>query len=106
MSEIREPGWYWVKPCANCQWEPAMLEDGFFELDRDLYKPSALEEIGPRIPLPDEPWQMVPKRPNQDMIDAFNNVQMKPYTPHAEVMYRGKHAYQAMLAAAPKPGGE
>lgn len=54
---------------------------------------SCFEVVGPRIPTPDEPWQCVPVEPTHNMLEASGY----------DISIEAVEAWQAMLAAAPKP---
>ena len=70
----------------------AMLSTDIEELLR-----TAIEEMAWREPIP-EGWKLVPIMPTKEMILAANPPNQGGNTPRA--------IYGAMLAAAPKPGGE
>lgn len=52
----RPSGYYWVR-CTCGEWNVALWEsDGWTQCgDGGLYQDGQFREIGPRIPLPDEP---------------------------------------------------
>ncbi len=55
MSE-RKPGWYWVK--IGMRWRPALWQGGAWMEPDYAYgdeDDDGWDEIGPRIPTPDEP---------------------------------------------------
>lgn len=83
MSERRE-GWYWCS--LGGEWAP---------LHSDDHSMMYVDEIGPRIPNPDEPWQCVPKEPDGAMQVAGLKVRVEEDGTAA--------VYRAMLSAAPKP---
>ena len=100
MSERRK-GWYHVKDengfwqCA--QWNGYAWHGVFVENGLDDY----WQEIGQRVPTPDEPWQTVPVEPTHAMHLAGESAYeggMSEY-PDPSSMYR------EMLEAAPRPGG-
>lgn len=92
MSE-RKAGWYWVKHKDQDDWEPDYWL-GSEWMCAELY---SHDRIGPRIPDPDEPWQCVPVEPTEDMRKAAT-ARVGPFISYA--------CWDAMLDAAPKPGGE
>nr|WP_163503585.1 hypothetical protein [Halomonas socia] len=90
----REAGYYWTK--VDGEWEPAFHQgDGDWRIFGGWAEDDWFEEIGPRIPAPDEPWQAVPKEPTTEMscaaVDTFREMLSAP------------SIYAAMLATAPKP---
>ncbi len=97
MSE-RKAGWYWVRGFESDVWEVAEFTGGetwFINAHEGAVNEVFFEEIGPRIPTPDEPWQTVPKAPTPDMLEK--GVDMLDVTDNLIP------TYQAMLWAAPKP---
>lgn len=97
MSEMRRPGWYWVRK-TGCDWQPAewaittVGDCHYVSWDSELADTGLdadFEEIGPRIPTPDEPWQTVPVNPTREMMNA---------TP---LTYAPNAVWRDMLAAAP-----
>lgn len=82
----RKAGYYWVKDGLG--WEPlrwsGCVWDGHLN-DGDL------EEVGHRIPEPDEPWQCVPVEATDEMVEAgYMKIDLK-------------QKWGVMLATAPKP---
>lgn len=71
MNE-RKAGWYWVKTDYQSEWEAAQFDgDDWHVTGADQkWDESMLDEIGSRIPTPDEPWATVPVQPDESMIDA------------------------------------
>lgn len=98
MSE-REAGWYWVK--VQGRHEAAMLMHcgKWLTMLAGIVGDSWFDEISDRIPTPDELWQCVPVEPTLDMLNAGYHFQFDDPHPTSDI-------YAAMLAAAPKPGGE
>lgn len=98
----RQLGWYWIRFNPGERWEIAEWDGiGWGGMDwciiyYDPKRPEATpDEIGPRIPTPDEPWQTVPNEANADMMD---------------VLTLGNHVtagrrWRDTLAVAPEPGG-
>lgn len=102
MSE-RKAGWYWVK--VDGDWECAQYDCGDWHITRANHEwpEDNLDEVGPRIPTPDEAdgWQLVPARaPTIDMTEAGMNEVMR-----GQDYERAQRCWKAMLAAAPKLGG-
>lgn len=93
----RQPGWYWVKTddWPEADWETGEWDGHQWRVTNSEtpWSPELIETVGPRIPTPDEPWQCVPKLPALEMIEASGH----------ENSYQVGFAWQAMLAAAPKP---
>ena len=96
MTNERKPGWYWVR-IDGCEWETALWMDGGW---RDVKKGSLTDEfwdeIGPRIPCPDEPWQCVPVEATDEMLGELHLVE-------SFTVMAIRARYAAMLSAAPKP---
>lgn len=86
----RKAGYYWVKDglgweslrWSGCVWD-GHINDG------------DLQEVGQRIPEPDEPWQCVPVEPDEAMIEAA----LDAYAPFGDM----RLAIQAAIVHAPKP---
>ena len=100
MSDRKE-GWYWVRFCAD--WECAKWTGEGWRRGNvtSLARDSAFEEIGNRIPTPDEMegWQVVPKEPTGPMYAALKNQD------HAGgIDFDALLKWSAALRAAPKPG--
>lgn len=96
MSE-RQAGYYWTK--VDGEWEPAFHQgDGDWRIYGGWAEDDWFEEIGARIPEPDEPWQAVPVDLTEAM-DAACDVEWREADEWADL-------YRAMLAAAPSPGDE
>jgi len=93
MSE-RVEGWYHVR--VGEYWTHAYwFGKGWNILGANSLSDEDFDKVGSRIPAPDERWRMVPGAPTEEMLrdglavlDASDNL---------------IPAYQAMLAAAPKP---
>ncbi len=95
MSD-RQVGWYHVRTglgpeCAKWDGKHWIIAGSMHS-----YDDSDFVGIGGRIPAPDEPWQTVPVEPTTRQVAAG----IEAYDGKCEKSYR------AMLAAAPKPGGE
>lgn len=108
MSE-RKAGWYWVK--LDGEWHASQYRPGHIRGGDGVEAPwsfgillsmeeAEIEEIGPRISTPDEPWQTVPAEPTPEMMQAgywsgSGDVSVNESWARREVWNR-------MLAAAPK----
>ena len=104
MSE-RKAGWYWVK-LRHGEWVPCeWLPDADYPDDAECWVDAPLspmgyardeqfEQIGPRIPTPDEPWKCVPVQPTRKMRQAGDIAKNDCYI---------EGIYADMLYTAPKP---
>jgi hypothetical protein len=82
----RKAGWYWVKDGG--QWEPLWFNGEMWD---GHHHDAEIREIGPRIPTPDEPWDIVPAVPTDTMIEV------------GELAQSAFSTWMGMKAAAPKP---
>lgn len=97
MSE-RKYGNYHVLHGAFDGWQVAeYCEDGWLVTGiQDAMTEGDFEEIGPRIPTPDEPWQMVP-------VELGDNRRLRhALFPLGDPQAQEEH-WRDVLAAAPKP---
>lgn len=78
MSALRQPGWYWVRR-PGTDWEPAewairtVGHCHYVHWDMlwsDTGTDEDIEEVGPRIPAPDEHFVIAPESPSLTMIQA------------------------------------
>ncbi len=95
----RKPGWYWVKWPHETKWCVAQymgrVGERLMWSSGDIIQADAPGEIGPRIPTPDEPWQMVPVKLSEEMDEACEAEWLEVDDWNA--------LYATMLKAAPKP---
>lgn len=97
MSERKE-GWYHVK--VGDYWTCAYWHGkGWTVLGVNQCSDKYFDEIGQRIPSPEEPWVTVPVEPTQEMQNAGSVARY-----HERKDCKG--VYHAMTSAAPKPGDE
>ncbi len=55
MTQKRQDGWYWVKPGGHCNFCPAHWDHRGWLIGLSVYEvPIVVQEIGGRIPTPDE----------------------------------------------------
>lgn len=69
-------GWYWVKnPDLSDDWITAKWTtdhhepEPFWAALGEGFEDAQCTSIGQRIPSPDEPWQMMPAEPTEEMIE-------------------------------------
>lgn len=111
MSE-RKAGFYWVKYCG--EWAAMEWYSGRGLIHQWLFGPESLEdehldEIGPRIPTPDEMegWQLVPVEPTQAMLrEAATSDGTEDEEEIGYAVASAAWDYHLMLAAAPRFGDD
>jgi hypothetical protein len=102
MCEERKAGWYWVGTDDN-PWEVAHWDGGEWWVANSQapWSDCYIKKIGTRIPTPDEPWQCVPVETTGEMDAAGCEAGSSAYADAEGI--RIVDAWEAMLAAAPKP---
>ena len=104
----RKAGWYWVK--MDGEWYASQYRPGHIRGGDGVEAPwsfgillsleeAGFDEIGPRIPTPDEPWQAVPVEPTEQMTGDVQRMT-------AHWANDAEDIWPIMLAAAPKPEDE
>ncbi|QHD50011.1 hypothetical protein [Vreelandella aquamarina] len=103
----RADGWYWVKPDDKGDpWETAHWSGRAWSFMRTRQQSGTVAATGPRIPTPDEPWQCVPKEPDESMLATLHErvlISCKPSRQEASIL-NDRKLWSHLLAAAPTPG--